>query len=494
MTHACCPTKVEDVNPALKGGVKDSRFDLIVVGGGSAAFAAAIKADELNARSAVIEQDTIGGTCLNRGCVPSKYFIRAAELYHLMKQPPMPGLSAKGVRLDWKSLMAKKAQLLEDGRKAKYWDILEAHPKITYLHEQAEFVSDTELRVNGTILKAPKFVIATGSSAFIPPIEGLTQVKYLTSTEALELKALPKSMLVIGANAIGLELAQMFAHLGVGVTIHEVAGRIAPYEEPEISEALAKYLTEEGLTICTCTKVLKARQDGKQITVTAQMPDGKTQEFVAEALLIATGRRPNTQGFGLERAGVTLTRRGGGIQVDDEMKTSSPNIWAAGDCVDCACPSQFVYVAATQGATAAQNAIDDCCHRKVNYSVIPHAIFTTPEVAGVGLTEEQAQAQGLKVKTSVLEFRWVPRAWLSLDERGLIKMVAEEDTGRILGVHLVAAHGGELIHEATLAIKHRLTIQDLIDTLHVYPTLSEALRICAQGFFKDATKLSCCAE
>lgn len=485
MTHACCPTKAEDL--------KDAKFDLIVVGGGSAAFAAAIKADELGARAAVIEQDTIGGTCLNRGCVPSKYFIRAAELYQFMKQPLMPGLSAKGVRLDWKALMAKKVQLLEDGRKAKYWDILEAHPKITYLEGQAKFVSNAELRVNGTFLKAPKFVIATGSSAFIPPIEGIEQVKYLTSTEALELKDLPKSMLVIGANAIGLELAQMFAHVGVDVTIHEVAGRIAPYEEPELSEALAKYLTEEGLTICTCTKVLKARQDGKQITVTAQMPDGKTQEFVAEALLIATGRRPSTQGFGLERAGVTLTKRGG-IQVDDEMKTSASNIWAAGDCVDCACASQFVYIAATHGAVAAQNAIDDCCHRKVDYSVIPHAIFTTPEVAGVGLTEEQAKAQGLKVRTSILDFHWVPRAWLSLDERGLIKMIAEEGSGRILGVHLVAAHAGELIHEATLAIKHRMTIQDLIDTLHVYPTLSEALRICAQGFFKDATKLSCCAE
>lgn len=484
-THACCPTKVEEL--------KDARFDLIVVGGGSAAFAAAIKADELNAKAAIIEHDTIGGTCLNRGCVPSKYFIRAAELYHLMKQPPMPALSAKSVRLDWGALMARKEQLLEDGRKAKYWDILETHPKITYLEGQAEFVSNTELRINGATLKTSKVIIATGSSPFVPPIEGIEQVKYLTSTGALELKALPKSMLVIGANAIGLELAQMFAHIGVDVTIHEVAGRIAPYEEPEISEALAKYLTEEGLEICTCTKVLKARQDGKQITVTAHMPDGTMKEFAAEALLVATGRRPNTQGLGLERGGVALTRRGG-IQVDDEMKTSAPNIWAAGDCVDCACPSQFVYVAATQGAVAAQNAIDDSYHRKVDYSVIPHAIFTTPEVAAVGLTEEQAKAQGLKAKTSLLDFHWVPRAWLSLDERGLIKMVAEEDSGRILGVHMVAPHAGELIHEAVLAIKQRLTIQDLIETFHVYPTLSEALRMCAQGFFKDATKLSCCAE
>lgn len=484
-SHACCPTPLEQA--------KDSPFELIVVGGGSAAFAAAIKADELNAKVAVVEHHTIGGTCLNRGCVPSKYLIRTAELYSQAKQPPIPGITAKEVRLDWAKVMAQKEHLLEEGRKAKYWDILEAHPKITYLEGPAEFVSGTELKVNGRSLKAAKFVIATGASPSLPPIEGLLQVNYLTSTEALELKELPNSMLILGANAVGLEFAQLFAHLGVKVTIHEIAGRIAPYEEPEVSDALAKHLTEEGIEICTCSKVLKARQNQNQVVVTAQMPDGKERSFAAETLLVATGRRPNTQGFGLERAGVTLTKRGG-IQVDDEMKTTAPTIWAAGDCVDCACPSQFVYVAAAQGAVAAQNAIDDCCHRKIDYSVIPHAIFTTPEVASVGLTEAQAKAQGVKVKTSLLDFHWVPRAWLSGETTGLIKMVAGEGTGVILGVHLFAPHAAELIHEATVAVRQRLRVQDLIDTFHVYPTLSEALRLCAQGFFKDATKLSCCAE
>lgn len=484
-THACCPPG--------KGEIKQTKFDLIVAGGGSAAFAAAIKADELNAKVAIVEHNTIGGTCLNRGCVPSKYLLHAAELYRLVKQSPLPGLSAKEVRLDWAKVVSEKDRLLEEGRKAKYWDILEAHPKITYLQGKAEFVSNGELRVNGFALQAPKFVVATGASPFIPPIEGIDQVKYLTSTEALELKRLPRSMLIVGANAVGLEFAQLFLRLGVKVTIHEIAGRIAPFEEPEISEALAKYLKEEGLEICTCTKVLKARYTQGQIVLTAQMPDGKEKEFRIESLLIATGRRPNTQGFGLDNVGVALTKRGG-IQVDDEMRTRAPNIWAAGDCVDCACPSQFVYVAAAQGAVAAQNAIDDCCHRKVDYACIPHAIFTSPEVASVGLTEEQAKAQGLKVRTSLLDFHWVPRAWLSLNPRGVIKMVAEEGSGRILGVHMAAPHAGELIHEAVLALKQRLTLQDLIDTFHVYPTLSEGLRICAQGFFKDATKLSCCAE
>jgi len=483
--HACCPTKLEEI--------KDTRFDLAILGGGSAAFAAAIKADELGAKVAVVEYDTIGGTCLNRGCVPSKYLLHAAELYHLAKHLPIPGLSAKEVRLDWPKIMAEKKRLLEEGQKVKYWDILDAHPKISYIEGKAEFRSSTELAVNGTILNAPKFVIATGASPAIPPIEGIEKVKYITSTEALELEKLPRTMVIIGANAVGLEFAQLFARVGVKVTVHEIAGRIAPFEEPEISNALQKYLEEEGLEICTCTKVLKARQEQNEVVITAQMPDGKEREFRADSLLIATGRRPNTQGFGLERVGINLGKRGG-ILVDDEMKTSASNVWAAGDCVDCDCPSQFVYVAAAHGAVATQNALDCCAHRKVDYSSIPHAIFTSPEVASVGLTEEAAKVRGLKVKTSVLDFHWVPRAWLSLDTKGLIKMLADEDSGRILGVHMVAPHAGELIHEATLALRQKLALQDLIDTFHVYPTLSEALRIVAQGFFKDATKLSCCAE
>lgn len=405
----------------------------------------------------------------------------------------MAGVEAQGVRLDWAAVIEHKRRLLEEGRKVKYWDVLAAHPKVTYVQGDAEFLSQTELRVNGSTVTAPKFIVATGASPAVPAIEGIEKVRHLTSAEALDLKDLPRSMLVVGANAVGLELAQLFARVGVQVTVHEVAGRIAPYEEPEISEALEQVLIEEGLAICTCSTVLAAWQEGCDVVLQARMPDGTAKKFAAEALLMATGRRPNTHGLGLERVGVTLTKRGG-IQVDDEMRTTAPHIWAAGDCVDCACPSQFVYVAATQGAVAAYNALDDCCRRTVDYSVIPHAIFTNPEVASVGLTEEQAKAQGLSVRTSLLDFRWVPRAWLSHEERGLIKIVAEERSWRMVGIHLMAPHAGELIHEATLAVKHRLTVHDVIETFHVYPTLSEAVRICAQGFFKDATKLSCCAE
>jgi len=467
-----------------------AEFDLAVIGGGSGAFAAAIKGSELGAKVAVIEEGVIGGTCLNRGCVPTKHLIRAAEIYHLAKSNPFAGFSLKRSKLDFAKLIEKKDELLDWARNAKYWDILKYHKNISFINRKAKVTAQGRIDAGGTEIRASKIIIATGSSAFIPPIEGLEKVPYLTSTEALNLKELPGSMMVLGANAVGLEMAQMFARLGSEVEIHEIAGRIAPLEEPEISQALGKYLKEEGIGICTCSKVVKARRDGDRILIGSEMPDGKIKEFRAEALLVATGRRPNTRGLGLEGVGVAMDPRGY-IKTDEMMRTSSAGIFAAGDCVG---PYQFVYTAAYQGAVAAQNALEECCDRKINYGVVPYAIFTDPEVASVGLKEEQAKKRGLKVRASVLDFHWVPRAEAMLNERGLIKIVAEEKSLKLLGAHIVAPQAGELIHEAAMALKFGATAMDLSEALHVYPTLSEALKICAQGFFKDATKLSCCAE
>lgn len=335
---------------------RDGEYDLVILGGGSGAFSAAIKASEMGAKAAIVEEGVIGGTCLNRGCIPTKHLIRAAEIYHLAGHNPFPGITTRQGRVNLAKLKEKKNSLIQWAQKAKYWDILEHHKNITFIQSRGIFIAPDRLKVNGGELSAPKFIIATGASPFAPPIEGLEKVKYLTSTEALELKKLPKSIVVLGANAVGLEFAQMFARLGSKVTIHEIAGRIAPGEEPEISEALENYLKEEGVEICTCSKVIKAREERGKKVITSQMPNGKTKDFWAEGLLIATGRRPNTQGMGLEASGVVLGPRGG-IRVNEKMQTAVPHIFAAGDCVDCDCPSQFVYVAAMQGAIAAQNAL-----------------------------------------------------------------------------------------------------------------------------------------
>ncbi|MDE1975698.1 MAG: mercury(II) reductase [Elusimicrobia bacterium] len=467
-----------------------TKFDLAVIGGGSGAFAAAIKGSEMGAKVAIIEEGVIGGTCLNRGCVPTKHLIRAAEVYHLAQSNPFAGFSLKRSKLDFAKLIEKKDALLDWARNAKYWDILRYHKNISFISRRAKLTAPGRIDAGGTEIQAQKIIIATGSSAFIPPIEGLDKVPYLTSTEALNLKELPGSMMVLGANAVGLELAQMFSRFGVKTAIHEIMGRVAPLEEPEISDALGKYIKEDGIEVCTCSKVVKARKEGTQIVISSEMPGGKIREFMAEALLVATGRRPNTRNMGLEGLGVAMDARGY-IKTDEMMKTSVAGVFAAGDCVG---PYQFVYTAAYQGAVAAQNALEDCCERKINYEQVPYAIFTDPEVASVGLKEEQARKRGLAVRTSILDFHWVPRAEAMLNERGLIKIVAEEKSLKLLGVHIVAPQAGELIHEAAMALKFGATAADLIDALHVYPTLSEALKICAQGFFKDATKLSCCAE
>lgn len=474
------------------------QFDLIIVGGGSGSFAAAIKASELGAKVAIVEAGIIGGTCLNRGCIPTKHLMRAAEIYYLSGNNPFPGVKTKQGEIDFAKLIRQKDKVINWARDVKYFDVLKHHKNITFINAHGEFINTTELKISGNnvkqeVIKSSKFIIATGASPFIPNLEGIKKVPYLTSTEAMELKKLPKSVIVLGANAVGLEFSQMFSMFGSRVTIHEIKGKIAPSEEPEISDMLEKYLKQEGIEICTCSKVVGVKKDGANVGITSEMNFGKKKDFWAEKLLIATGRRPNIKGIGLETIGVQITDRGG-IRVNEEMCTTVPNIWAVGDCVDCDCPSQFVYVAAQQGAIAASNAIDDCCIRKMDYTIIPKAIFTIPEVASVGLKEEEAKKLGYKVRTSVLDFHWVPRAEVMLDERGAIKIVAEEGSLKILGVSILAHNAADIIHEAALAIKCKLTAKDLVDMMHVYPTLSESIRICSQGFFKDVTKLSCCAE
>ncbi|MGB7291717.1 MAG: mercury(II) reductase [Thermodesulfobacteriota bacterium] len=464
-------------------------FDLIVLGGGSAAFAAAIKASELGARVAIAEENVIGGTCLNRGCVPSKYLIKAAEVYYSPKKNGYEGVETHQGRIDFAKLIAQKESLLNEFRQMKYRDVLGAYPNITYLPHNAKFVSINEVRIGDKIYKAEKFIIATGSSPWIPPIEGINQVDYLTSTSALELKELPESILVLGGSAIGLEFAQMYKHFGSKVTVLEVMPRLLPGEEEEISDALKGYLEEEGIEIHSGAKVLSASKRERNKKLVAEL-NGDKVEFEAEELLVATGRRPNTFQLGLDIVGVRVDNKGG-IMVGDEMRASASNIWAAGDVVSGV--PMLVTAAARQGSIAAENALTES-HKKIDYSSIPYAVFTTPEVAGVGLGEKEARDKGYEVKVCYLDFMHVPKAAIIRDTRGLMKMIIEEETNRIVGVHMVAPEAADIIQKAALYVKYRMTIEDVLDTIDVYPTLSESIKLCAQSFSKDVAKLSCCAD
>ena len=466
---------------------KGRDYDLMTIGGGSAAFAAAIKAAELGARVAIVEKGTIGGTCVNIGCVPSKTLIKAAELCYHSAYPQFEGLTACPPPSGWQRVVQQKDELVTSLRQGKYVDVAAVYPTITILKGDATLLGGRHVRVNGTVYEPEKIVVATGSSPWAPPIPGLHEAGFLTSEQALSLEALPASLIIIGGGSIGLEFAQLFTRFGVHVTVLESGPQVAMAEEPEIGEALVRYLEDEKVRICTNVTIIRVeRRDGGYLVHT--QTDGKPEVCRAERLLVATGRRSNTDGFGLEEAGVRLGSKGE-IVVNDHLQTSNPDIYAAGDCIG---DPMYVYVAAYAGGLATENALSGV-GRLYNLGALPHVTFTDPQIASVGLTERQAKAQGLRVQTAVLPLEHVPRALASRNTKGLIKLVAEQETGRLLGVHVLAAEAGEVIQEATLALRFGLTVQDLADTFHPYLTMVEGLKLAALTFKKDVSKLSCCA-
>ena len=389
--------------------------------------------------------------------------------------------------LDFAGTITEKREIVEGLRKGRYIDVIDALG-ITLVRGKAVFVSKNDVKVNGNILQADKFVIATGSSPHILPIEGVDSVDYLTNVEVMELSELPESMIVLGGRAIGLEFAQMFAHFGTKVTVLQRSPRIIPEEESIISDYLKAYLEEEGINIQAGAGVRRFRKENGDIVVTALFGEEK-REFKAKKLLMATGRKPNTKDLGLEKAGVKVSENGT-IIVNEGMRTSTPNIWAAGDVIG---DPMLETVAGKEGAIAAENALANK-GKKMDFSAVPHAVFTIPQVASVGLTEKQAEEKGITCRCSTIPMELVPKALLAKDTRGLIKMVMDAKTERIIGVHILASLASEMIHESVLAVKYGMTIGDIIDTVHVFPTMTEAVKLVALSFRKDISKMSCCAE
>jgi mercuric reductase len=476
MTEACCAP-----NPAPKQG-----YDLVVIGAGSAGFSAAIRGSELGARVLLIGHGTVGGTCVNIGCVPSKTLIRASEAVHAAGVGRrFAGVHTSAEIRDWSATVNQKNELVESMRQAKYIDLLPQYPNVTYLDGPAQFTR-RGLVVNGRDIGADKIVIATGARPARPEISGLTNVPYLTSTTALSLTKLPTSLLVLGGGYIGAELAQMFARAAVAVTLG-CRSRLLPVAEPEISAALGGYFRDEGIEIRESLTYRSIRRTANGIVLEALLESGPVS-IEAEQLLLATGRQPNTEELGLEQAGIERTIDGA-IKVDDHMETSRPGIYAAGDVIG---RDQFVYMAAYGARLATENALQGN-RRRYDCTSMPAIVFTDPQVASVGLTERQALAQGLQVKTSIIGLENVPRALAARDTRGLIKLLADRNDGRLLGAHILAPEGADSIQTAVLAIKHRLTVTDLADTLFPYLTTVEGLKLAAQAFDKDVSKLSCCA-
>jgi len=462
-------------------------YDLMVIGGGSAGFAAAIKGAELGANVALVEAGTIGGTCVNIGCVPSKTLIKAAELCYRSAYPKFEGLTACPPPSDWQRVIHQKDDLVAALRQGKYVDVVSVYPNISLLRGRATLTGGRGVHLNGTALSPGKIILATGAHAWAPPIPGLAEAGYLDSTAALSLPSLPASLIVIGAGAIGLELGQLFSRFGVRVIILEGGPHVAGAEEPEIGQALTQYLAEEQVWLCTNTHITRIERAGGHYGVRAQI-DGQPETCAAEQLMVATGRRPNTADLGLEVAAIAVGPRGE-VAVDKHLRTANPDVYAAGDVIG---EPAYVYVAAYAGGLAAENALTGA-GRLYDLTALPHVIFTDPQVASVGWTEAKARTEGKQVKTAVLPLTAVPRALASRDTRGLIKLVAEEGTGKLLGAHVLADQAGEVIQAATLAVKFGLRVQDLVETFHPYLTMVEGLKLAALTFEKDVSKLSCCA-
>ncbi|TAM83368.1 MAG: mercury(II) reductase [Acidobacteria bacterium] len=464
-----------------------AEYDLMTIGGGSAAFAAAIKAAELGAKVAIVEKGTIGGTCVNIGCVPSKTLIKAAELCYHSAYPKFEGLTACPPPSDWQRVVQQKNELVAGLREGKYVHVAEMYSNIAIIRGEVKLLGGRKLAVEGKTYTPGKILLATGSHNWALAIPGLEEAGYFDSTEALDLEELPESLIIIGGGAIGLEFAQLFTRFGVKVMVLEGGPHVAMAEEPEIGDAMVKYLEGEKVRVCANAKIRKVERANGEVRVHATM-NGTEEICAAKQLMVAAGRRANSVGFGIEEAGIKLGSKGE-ILVNEHLQTANPDIYAAGDCIG---DPMYVYVAAYAGGIAAENALNGA-GKVFDLFALPRVTFTDPQIASVGLTEAEAKAKGFEVVTSVLDLKNVPRALASRDTRGLIKLVAEKEGGRLLGAHVLAAGAGEVIQETTLAVRFGLTVQDLVETFHPYLTMVEGIKLAALTFKKDVGKLSCCA-
>lgn len=478
--------KKDTVNPK-KNSQSTKDYDLLILGSGSAAFAAAIKAAELGKTVGIIEEKTLGGTCVNVGCVPSKTMIRAAESKHRMEHTPFAGIVPNQTQIDFHKIVQEKDNLVSELRHAKYESIIEANPNITLIQGRGQFLDSTTIQVGEKKITGEKILIATGSSSFTPDIPGLKESGFLNSTTALELTSLPEHLVVLGGGYIALELSQMFARMGSKVTIIQ-RSEILFQEDKEISESLGEYLGAEGIKILNHALVKKVNRSGKSLTIEITRR-GEPITIQADEILVATGRKPNTTGLGLDAAGVSL-KPNGVIQVNSFCQTTQPNIYAAGDVLD---SPALVYVAAYEGNLAVENAFSGNV-RQADYHTVPWVIFSDPQVAGVGLNEAQAKSQGVEYDVSLLTLDNVPRAIAARDTRGFVKLLRKTGTNELIGARILAPEGSELIMELSLILRYKIPLNEVASMFHPYLTLSEAVKLAAQTFDKDVKSLSCCAS
>ena len=463
-------------------------FDLIIIGGGAGAFAGAIRANELKAKTAIINAGLpLGGTCVNVGCVPSKTLLYAGEILHHAKHNTVPGVELEVKNFDFQKVVQDELTLVEKLRQEKYEKVLKNLEYVTAIEGKAKFVSQNEVEVNGEKLSAEKFIIAAGSTANVPPIEGIRETGFVTHIEALKMDKQPKELVVIGAGPVGLEFAQMFSRFGTKVTILQRGDSIFPHSEKALTDRLAEILTKEGITIKTNAEIKSARKDNGKKIISYTTKDAQ-EEVVADEILLAAGKTPNTQGLGLNVVGVDTDKRQA-VVVNQNFQTTAKHIFAVGDVTNA--PLRLETTAGREGTLAAENALKGAT-LSIDYNAVPYTIFTDPQLAGVGFTEDEQMKEMGVCACRTVSFEDVPKAIIMHRTEGLIKMAIHPQTKQILGVHILAPNAGELIAEAMMLVKNKNTIDDVVNSLPMFPTLSEAIKIAALSFTKDISKLSCC--
>lgn len=464
------------------------KYDLIIIGGGAGAFAAAIRANELNAKTTMINTGIpLGGTCVNVGCVPSKALLHAAEILHLAKNHKVPGIELQLKKFVFQEVVKDELDLVNQLRNEKYETVLKDLKNVTLISGKAKFISPNEVDVEGQRFSADKFIIAAGSTANVPPIKGIKEAGYITHVEALKLKTQPKELIIIGGGPVGLEFAQMFSRFSTKVTILQRGPSIFPQTEKVLTDRLQEILIQEGINIKTTVEV-KATRTEKGKKIVSYAVNGESEEVAADEILLATGKTPNTAGLGLDKAGVEIDKKQA-IIVNQFLETSQSHIFAVGDINNQ--PLRLEPTAGNEGTSAAENALTDS-KRSLDYNTVPYTIFTDPQLAGVGWTEEETMKRLNTCSCRTVSFKDVPKALIIKRTEGLIKMGINPNNKQIVGVHILAPNAGDLIAEAMVLIKNKNTIDDVVNSLPMFPTLSEAIKIAALSFTKDISKLSCC--
>lgn len=454
-----------------------TQYDLTIIGGGSGGLTAARLATSLGAKVLLIDKERLGGDCLHYGCVPSKSLIYAARIVHQTKNAARLGLVPANFDVDMATIHKYIQSVI--GRVSENE---KAYTEgVTVKFGEVSFKSNTELTLNGETFISRNTLISTGSRPFIPRIEGLEEKDFLTNEDVFDLMSLPSSLLIVGGGPVGVELGQAFRRLGTDVTIIEGLDRILPKEDPEVSAIITEVLRSEGMHVVTNALFIKAKREEHKKNVIARQGEQRLA-FDADEIILSIGRQPNIDGLNLEAANISYDDKG--IQVNEHLQTSASHVFAIGDVIG---GHLFTHMAAYQAGIAVRNALVPIGKKKVDYRVVPWSIFTDPEVARVGLTSEEAEQHYKHTRTAAFPVAEIDRAQAENATTGFMKFVLAGKKEEIVGAHIVCAHAGELLGEVALAMQHHLTMSDILNTIHAYPTMSTGIQQAAFDAYLHST-------